>query len=133
MERKEPISQPFGSPALPLASSVTSDKFCRCSVPRFPCLYSGGGVLQTQADDRRVFEAEEESGQRVEAGLGWQMGPSCRCQASLGPKEQGFRQSSLYLRRLVTKARHSNPGSEWQSSWWLQWGGAGLRDAEGVA
>ena len=92
----------------------------------------GWGASDT-GDDRRVFEAEEESGQRVEAGLWWQMGPSCRCQASLGPKEQGFLQSSLYLRRLVTKARHSNPGSEWQSSWWLQWGGAGLRDAEGVA
>lgn len=89
-------------------------------------------MLQTQADERRVFEAEEESRQRVEAGLRWQMGMRCRCQASLGPKEQGFRQSSLCLRRLVTKACHSNPGSEWRSSRWLQWGWAGLRGAEGV-
>lgn len=47
-------------------------------------------MLQTQADERRVFEAEEESRQRVEAGLRWQMGIECRCQASLGPREQGF-------------------------------------------
>ena len=32
----------------------------------------------------------------------------------------------------MTKACHSNPGSERRSSRWLQWGGAGLRGAEGV-
>lgn len=50
------------------ASSITSDKVCHAQA-RASLSVQWGWVLQTQADERRVFEAEEESRQRVEAGL----------------------------------------------------------------